>query len=116
MMDTRLVFVIGESMFAETLAQMLSCCPDLQVCGSAPTFKAARRQIQADKPDVILVASARSSPQASLTRFILQHPGTTLIYADLCTNDLHVITSQSIVMRSFGDLLSALGSLPKTYA
>jgi hypothetical protein len=116
MMETHLVFVIGESMFAETLAQMLACCPDLRVCGSAPTYQAARSQILADQPDVILVASVHSSPNASLTRFISQHPGTTLIYADLCTNFIQVITSQSIIMRSFGDLLSVLGSLPKTQA
>lgn len=100
-------------MFAETLAQRLACCPDLQVCGCAPSFKAARRQIQASQPDVILVAGLHPPPQTEYIRFITQHPGTAVIYADLCTNDIHVITSQRIAMHSFGDLLAALDSLPK---
>lgn len=110
------MFVIGNTIFAETLAQLLTGNPGLAVSGSALTLDAALPEIEALKPDAVIVAAVVSAADAALARFIAAHPDIPVIRTDLSTNTVQVITSQQIVVHSSSDLLAAIHALPKPSA
>jgi len=49
-MDVRRVFIVGDSLFAETLAQTLAGVEAVEIAGSAPSAEAALPQIAAGRP------------------------------------------------------------------
>jgi chemotaxis response regulator CheB len=114
-METRRVFIVGDSLFAETLVQTLGIAnPAVEMAGSAPTPEAAMPLIKTKRPDAVVVAkaSAGEPPSAVFGQFLAAYPDLPIIYADLSANDVQVITSQRVGARS-SDLLAAIAELPK---
>ena len=110
--ETRKIIVVGDSLFAETLAGVLASPGAVEVIGSAPTPEAALFLLKAQCPDAVIVANAGEPLQAAFGQLLAAYPDLPLIRADLTANDVQVITSQNIGARS-SDLLAALAALPK---
>lgn len=109
-MKARRVFVVGESLFAETLVKMLAGAESIEVIGSAPTLKAALPLIETGQPHAVIVASAGEIPAAT-GEFLSVHLDLPIICADLSMNHVRVITSQRIAARS-DNLIKAIRRLP----
>lgn len=107
-METRRVFIVGESLFAETLIQMLGKYETIQVVGSAPDSPEALSRLQNETPDVVLVAGTSDS----IIPLLVACPDLPVIHTDLNTNRVQVITNQTIDA-SISDLLAAIAALPR---
>jgi len=107
-METRRVFIVGDSLFAETLVQILGESRSIKVIGSAPAPKDAFAVMQNQIPDVVIVAGNAES----ITPFLTAYPDLPVIHADLNTNRVRIITNQSIDAR-VSDLLEAIAALPR---
>lgn len=112
-MEARRVFIVGDSLFAETLAGMLASA-DVEVIASAPTPEATLAIIKTQCPDAVIVAnaSADETPPATFGQFLAAFPDLPIIYADLITDNVQVIKSQQVGPRST-DLLAAIAALPR---
>lgn len=111
--EVRKVFVVGNSLFAETLARTLTNA-SVEVTASTPTPEAALSLLKTQHPDAVIVAnaSADETPPAAFGQFLAAYPDLPIIYADLSTDHVQVITSQRVGARS-SDLLAAIAALPK---
>ena len=99
-MEARRVFIVGDTLFAETLGRMLAGSGAVEVAGSAPTPEAALLLLAGLCPDVVIVASTRDLSSATFARLLAAHPDLPIIRADLGTNDVRMITSQRVGARS----------------
>ncbi len=113
-MQARRVFIVGNSLFAETLARTLSAGPTMgvQVVGSAPTAEAALPFLRSRPPEAVIITGAGLDMQAACGQLLAAFPDLPLIRADLGQNDVHVITCRRIGARS-PDLIAAIAALPE---
>jgi DNA-binding NarL/FixJ family response regulator len=111
-MEMRSVFVVGDSLYAETLIQVLGDSETVVVSGTAPTPEEAIVLLQSQSPDAVIVAVADESVVTTFAPILIANPNLPIIHADLNTNQVQVITNQSIDAR-ISDLLAAIASLPK---
>ena len=109
---TRKVFVIGDSLFAETLTRMLASAGTVRVVGSAPTPEAALPLLATCRPDAVIVAGESELSTLAFGQVLTAHPDLPVIRADLSMDSVQVITSQRIGTRP-SDLLAAVAGLPK---
>ena len=109
-MDGHTVFVIGDSLFAETLAQMLRSSGGVEVSGAAPSLHAALPLLANLQPDVVVVA--HETHTENLDPLLITYPDLNLIHADLNTDHVSVIVSRQIGAHA-ADLLAAIAGLPK---
>jgi len=109
-MDKRKILVVGNSLFAETLAQMLAHLPEFLVVGSVATLQEAQPRIQSDAPDVIISAAHQPLDSTELGHLLVNYPQLPVIRTDLTTNIVQVITSRQISASRI-DLLEALAEL-----
>lgn len=112
-MAARRVFIVGDSLFADSLANLLARTPQVQVVATSPNIEGLLAQIDIARPDAIIVAAVGNSPDVSLAQFLSAHPEIPVFCTDLDTNSVQVIHSQRILVHSSGDLLAAIDSLPK---
>jgi chemotaxis response regulator CheB len=111
-MNERRVLVIGNSLFAETLTDLLSNVPEILVVGEADNAQSALSLLQSTCPDVVIMADCvTNNASTDLIGLVVTHPQLPLIRADLTTNTVQVITSRSVSARR-DDLLAVLNSLP----
>jgi len=111
MMDQRRVFVVGDSLFADSLSNMLSG-NGIQVVGIAPTLRAALPLLESAPPEVVIVAEPVEIDEltvAALRGSSLEVP---FIFTNLERGYMELITSQRICARS-SDLLDVIATLPK---
>ena len=106
------MFVVGDSLYAETLVQVLGDSETVVVSGTAPTPEEALPLLQSQSPDAVIVAVADESVVAAFAPILIANPNLPIIHADLNTNRVQVITNQSIDART-SDLLAAIAALPK---
>ena len=112
-MNERRVLVVGSSLFAETLAQMLVNAKAVTVVGTAPTPDAALPLLQAECPDaVILVVVTDETDPTDFSQFLVEQPDLPIIRADINANTVQVITSRQVSARA-SDLLAVIAELPK---
>lgn len=112
-MNERRVLVIGNSLFAETLTDLLANVPEILVVGEADSPQTALLLLQSTCPDVVIMADCIASEASTdLIGLVVTHPQLPLIRADLTTNTVQVITSRSVSARR-EDLLAVLNSLPQ---
>lgn len=111
-MDACRVFIVGDSLFAETLNQMLVNSGTVVVTGSAPTPEEALPLIQREAPDVVIVVDTGETSHTTFGPFLATLPELPIIRADLSHDDVQVITSRSVGARR-SDLLAVLKSLPR---
>jgi hypothetical protein len=111
-MERRRVFVVGDSLFAETLVKLLASDERVELIGWAPTADAALLQIRAICPDALILACENEPPSELVGRFLTADPGLPLILAHLNENRILVFTSRYIGTRT-SDLFAAIEVLPK---
>ena len=110
-MKARRVCIIGDSLFAETLGQMLVDAEAVDVIGFASTPEAALSLLEMQHPDAVIVAGVGEAPPAAVSQFLSVYPDLTIICTDLNTNEVRVISSQWVAARS-GDLIKVIRHLP----
>jgi DNA-binding NarL/FixJ family response regulator len=111
MREAHRVFIVGDSLFAETLAQMLASSGAVTVVGSAPTAQQALSSLQLLALDAVLVVSPATVGEATLNPLLAAYPGVPIIRADLNEDYVQVITSQRIGAQR-ADVLAAILALP----
>jgi DNA-binding NarL/FixJ family response regulator len=110
-MKTRRVCIVGDSLFAETLGQMLAGAQAVEVVGLAATPEAALPVIEMQHPDAVIVAGVGKAPPGAVSQFLSVYPDLTVICTDLDTDEVRVISSQWVAARS-DDLIKAIHHLP----
>ena len=111
-MKTRRLFIIGESLFAETLTQMLSHESSVRVIGSAPSPTAALPLLSTCPADAVVVAGENEMSTSAFGQILATYPDLPAICADLSRDIVQIITSHRIGTRA-ADLLAAVAELPK---
>ena len=111
-MELRNVFIIGDSLFADTLIQSLEGSENVVVVGTAPTPEDALSVLKHHSLDAVIMAVVDESVVADFAPILIANPDLAIIHADLSTNQMQVITNQSIDAR-ISDLLTAIADLPK---
>ena len=111
-MELRSVFVVGDSLFAETLIQLLGDSQTVAVIGTAPTPEDALPMLKSQTPDAVIVAVADETVVTTFSPILIANPNLPIIHTDLSTNQMQVITNHSIDAR-MSDLLAAIAASPK---
>ena len=110
-MKTHRVFIVGDSLFAETLGQILVAAEGIEVIGSAPTPEAALPLLETQLPEAVIVANVGETPPTFVSQFLSLYPSLPIICADFSMNEVRIITSRRIAARS-DDLIKVIRSLP----
>jgi DNA-binding NarL/FixJ family response regulator len=111
-MEPRSVIIIGDSLFAEALSQMLRLSDRVSVVGCAPTPQAAVAMIAAYRPDAVIVAETDRAGATDYGQLLTDDLDLPIIRANLNVDSVQVITSHRIGLRP-ADLLTAIAELPK---
>ena len=111
-MEPRTVIIIGDSLFAEALSQVLSLSDRVRVAGCAPTPHAALALIAAHQPDAVIVAETDRVETTDYSQLLKNDLDLPIIRANLNADSVQIITSHRIGTRP-ADLLTALAELPK---
>jgi DNA-binding NarL/FixJ family response regulator len=111
-MERRTVIIIGDSLFAEALSQMLTLSDQVSVVGCVPTLDAADTLIAACQPDAVIVAEADRAGAADYSQLLKNDLDLPIIRANLNADSVQIITSHRIGTRP-ADLLTAIAELPK---
>jgi DNA-binding NarL/FixJ family response regulator len=111
-MDRRTVIIVGDSLFAEALSQVLTQSDRVEVTACVPTPEASLAVIDSHRPDAVIVAAADRVWAHDCGQLIAAQPDLPILYTDLNTDSVQIITSQRIGART-ADLLTALAELPK---
>jgi DNA-binding NarL/FixJ family response regulator len=104
------IFLIGNSLFTETLAQLLAGEAWIQVAGTAVSPDQALACMTTAVPDLVIMAHAGNGPHESLDLLLEHYPDMPLICADLNRDYVQIITSRR-VGASRHDLLAAIQDL-----
>lgn len=111
-MEQRTVVIVGDSLFAESLSQMLARSDRVKVAACVPTPGAALPAIVKYRPDAVIVAVTDRMAAHNYSQLIATQPDLPILYADLNTDSVQVITSHRIGARP-ADLITAIAELPK---
>jgi DNA-binding NarL/FixJ family response regulator len=107
----RRVFIVGDSLFAETVAQLLGRSGALSVVGTAGDVTGALPLLAECQPDLVIVLSSGERDEFDFCPLLTGYPDLPIVCADLGANDLRIIRSQRLEART-SDLLAAIRSLP----
>ncbi len=107
--ETCRVFLIGDSLFTESLAQMLAEAENVQVVGTAVFPLIDFTAVTKAHPHVIILADA-GQHQNTATTLLAQFSDIPIIQADLNRDYVQVITSRRVNARR-NDLLAAIHEL-----
>lgn len=110
-METRKVLIVGDSLFAETLVQVLMHTATVCVIGAVPTPADALCVVATEQPDALIVAGTKM-PARVLAHLLAAHPDLPIIRADLSANTIQIISSQRVDACP-SELLAAIAELPK---
>ncbi len=110
-MKTRRVCIVGDSLFAETLGQILADAQAVDVVGFASTPEAALAVLAKQRPDAVIVAGVCETPSAVVSQFLSAYPDLTIVCADLNADEVRVISSHWVAARS-DDLINAIHQMP----
>ncbi len=110
-MDERCVFIIGQSLFAETLAQLLSSVAEINIVGNTALVADALPVLKTSVVEAIILVSNPATDD--LNKLMAAAPNVPIISTNLDENTLQVITSKRLDAR-LSDLLSVLNTLPAT--
>ena len=111
-MEQRTVIIVGDSLFAESISQMLAQSDRVSVAACVPTPGAALPAIVQYRPDAVIVAVTDRVAAHNYSQLIAAQPDLPILYADLNADSVQIITSHRIGTRP-ADLLTALAELPK---
>lgn len=105
------VFVVGDSLFAESVAELLEHSPALVVVGVAATVAAALVRLDDCQPDLVIVLSSGAGNGIDLGPLLSRYPDLPILRADLNVNDVRIFRSQRVDAR-LADLMAAIQALP----
>lgn len=111
-MKIRRLFIVGDSLFAETLTQTLSRAASVRVIGSAPSPAEALPMLSNCPADAVIMAGENEMSTAAFGQLLAAYPDLPIICADLSLDSVQVITNHRIGTRA-SDLLAAVAELPK---
>ncbi len=106
------VYLIGTTIFAESLSHMLEESGDIRIVGVAASLSKAAEDKNLTIADVILITEPSQDPNESILSFLEHQKDIPVIYTDLQRESIQVITSVSYRAR-VKDLKEAILSLPK---
>lgn len=112
-MEARRIFIIGDTLFAETLAKLLAVDARIQVSGTANTLDDALPQLEPCHPDAVIVAGVNRVPDAAFARFLVECPEMSILCTDLGTNDVQIVLNQRVSVHNSSDLLAIIAALPR---
>jgi chemotaxis response regulator CheB len=112
-MENHRILIIGDTLFAEMLIQLLGQNPAVLVVGSAPDLASAESLLVAGIPDAVIYAKRSELDDLSFSRFITNHPDLPVLCTELSTNAVQVVVSQNIDIHSSNDLFAAIKGLRK---
>ena len=112
-MQVHQVFIIGDSLFAETLAKLLVNNAAIQVAETASSLEEAIPRLKINCPDVVIVAGVNQLSETTFAHFLSEIPEISILCIDLGTNDVQVVTNQRVSVHTTGDLLAVISALPK---
>jgi ABC-type Fe3+-citrate transport system substrate-binding protein len=104
------VFLIGDSLFTESLAQMLSAVETVCVVNTAVS-QPVETAVAQTQPHIIIIADTGQHKDISTT-LLSQFPDIPIINADLNRDYVQVITSRRVGTKRT-DLLAAIHDLSK---
>jgi DNA-binding NarL/FixJ family response regulator len=104
------IFLIGDSLFTESLAQLLAGEPWIQITGTAVSPDRALACLATAVPDLAIMAHAGDGPHESPGLLLEHYPDMPLICADLNRDYVQIITSRR-VGASRNALLAAIQGL-----
>ncbi|RMH01886.1 MAG: hypothetical protein D6706_01025 [Chloroflexi bacterium] len=114
MMQECRVFIVGDSLFTDTLAQMLTNAENIRVTGTAVLSQRALPEtaiIQAQPQIIIMAISNTQKSSQELTAVLLSRfPDIPIIHTSLNQDYIQIITSRRIKARHT-DLLTAIYEL-----
>ena len=111
-MNMHRVFVIGDSLFAETLTQLLEQREELCIVGVSRSAESAITENLQDLPDVFVIAGSNESHKQNLTTLLAKFPDIPVVCSDLNSNFLQIFSNQRYQART-AELVSAITSLQK---
>lgn len=112
MEDTCQVFIVGNSLFADSLSQMLVSSGAVVITGAASSPEEALPLLETTLPDVVIVADTGDTERLTCECLLAALPDLSVIRADLSQDYVQVITSQRVGARR-SDLLAAIAALSK---
>lgn len=105
------VFLVGDSLFTESLAQMLAEAEDVRVMGTAVFTLLDKTAVMQSRPHIIIIAGA--GPHHDVSGDLLAtFAGIPIIHADLNQDYVQIITSRRVSARRT-DLLAAIDELSR---
>lgn len=112
-MESCRVFIIGASLLADGLAQLLADSRMVEVTGCAPTLELALSLLEVDCPDAVVVTESEPSRPVLFEPLLTTCPTLSIICVDLNRADrVQIITSRRIEPHR-SDLLAAIAALPR---
>jgi chemotaxis response regulator CheB len=112
-MEIRRVFIVGDTLFAETLAKLLAGDETIRVAGTASCLDEALPLLKPCYPDMVIVAGVERVPDAAFARFLMEYPDIPILCTDLGTNDVQIVVNRRISVHNADDLLAIIANLPK---
>jgi len=105
------VVIVGKSLFAEALAQMLTNYgAAIEIVAITPTVEAAQSEIAIADLDAVIITDPIDT--AAFGLLLALYPDLPIISTHPDTDEIQVITSQRVSARS-SNLLAAISALPK---
>lgn len=106
------VFLIGDSLFTDSLGQVLSESVNIEIVGTAVSPTTAVAEVPKRFPHIIIVAKASQQVQTDLQLLLSIYPAIPIIHADLNQDYVQIITSRRVHARRT-DLLAMIDELSK---
>jgi len=106
------IFLIGATLFAENVAQMLQTCDHFEQIELFETISAAAVPIKNSPPDVLILADIDDAQLQDITPYLWTCPDITVICADHQSTFMKLITTR-LVHASLTDLVKAISNVKR---
>lgn len=104
------IFLVGHTLFTESLGQILADTENIQVVGTAVSPALAVTAVSQTSPHIIIVANTSEQTQTNLQPLLALLPAIPIIHADMNQDYVQIITSRRVSARRT-DLLAAINEL-----
>lgn len=104
------IFLIGDSLFTDSLVQLLADVENIELTGTAVSPSTAITSIAKAIPHIIIVANASGQSQININPLFSIYPSIPIITANLNQDYVQIITSRRVGARRT-DLLAAIQEL-----
>jgi len=105
------VFIIGETLYAETLTRMLADSGQVEIAGTANTPAEALPCLRENPPDALILASVEKPSLSTLDLLLETCPNVPLLCTNLNDANVQLFTQRKLNAR-FSTLLEALTQIP----